>query len=283
MQGRFDDAQAHFEKALELETRMHAFGYLPRVQCDYARMLLARGESGDRERALALLDEALATCQKLGLKGWLDPCLETKLRAQGLDRVSLGANSSIDAIAASIGSKRPDLSTHAAPDGSVTLMFSDVEGFTKMTEHLGDRKAYEIIQRHNAIVREQLALHEGRELELQGDGFLLSFARPRNALRCAVAIQRSFAAHNREHPEEPIRVRIGLHTGEAMKDADKFFGMTVILAARIAAEAKGEEILVSSALRDFIGDVADIRVSSGREVELKGISQPQQVFEVSWD
>ena len=70
--------------------------------------------------------------------------------------------------------------------------------------------------------------HGGHEVELQGDGFLLAFSSERSALLCAIAIQRAFAAYSEAHPEEPIRVRIGLHTGEVLKDADKFFGKTVI-------------------------------------------------------
>jgi len=282
MLGRFDDAARHFETALAMDTRMRAFGLLPRVQCDYAKMLLARGERGDREKALALLDEALATSERLGLKGWLDPCLETKLRAHGVDSGSVGAKGTIDIIADTIGSKRPDLSGHAAPDGTVTLLFSDMEGFTTMTERLGDRRAHAVIQRHNAIVREELARYEGREVELQGDGFLLSFADTREGLRCAMAIQRGFAAHNEKHPEEPVNVRIGLHTGEVIQDADHFFGLTVILAARIAAQAVGGQILASSIVRERGDGAPGIRFGTGRQVPLKGISERQRLHAVEW-
>ncbi len=282
MLGRFDAAERHFEKGLEIEKRMRALGMLPRLQCDYAKMLLARGEPRDREKALSLLDEALATCERLGLKGWLDLCLETKLRAQGLESGSVGAKCTIDVIADTLGRKRPDLSAHAAPDGTVTLAFSDMEGFTSMTERLGDRRAHAVIQRHNSIVRDELARHEGRELELQGDGFLLSFASPREAMRCAVAIQRAFAAHNAAHADEPILVRIGLHTGEAIRDADRFFGLTVILAARVAAEAGGGEIVASSSVEECLRDQG-FAFGAAHTASLKGISEPQQIFPVRWE
>jgi class 3 adenylate cyclase len=282
MLGRFDVAVCHFETAIDIETRMRALGLLPRAQCDYAKMLLARHEPGDREKAIALLDQALETSQRLGLKGWLDLCLETKLRALGLDASSLGPKGSIDIIASTFGSAHPDLAPHAAPDGKVTLMFSDMEGFAAMTDRLGDHAAREVIRAHNAIVREQTSAHDGHEVELQGDGFLLAFSSARRALECAIAIQRAFAAYSEANPEEPIRVRIGLHTGKALRDADKFFGKTVILAARIAAQASGGEILASSLLKDLTESTGDLRFGKARDVQLKGISDTQRIYAVEW-
>jgi class 3 adenylate cyclase len=278
---RWDEAVRHFEEAIEVEKKMLAWGSLPHTQCDYARVLLDRDGPGDREKALELLGEALAASQELGLKAWLDLCLELKLRAQGAD--SGGVTASIDLVASSVGEKRPDLAGHTAPDGTVTLMFSDMEGFTRMTERLGDLKAREVIRDHNSIVREQLAKHGGYEVELQGDGFLLAFGSARQGLLCATAIQRAFAAYNEKHTDEPIRVRIGLHTGEVLKDADKFFGKTVILAARIAAQAKGGQILVSSLLKELTESVGDLHFGKARQVELKGISERQRIHPVEWE
>jgi class 3 adenylate cyclase len=277
---RYDDGVRHFEEAIEVDREMRALGWLPRTQCDYARMLVERDGPGDREKALMLLAESLETSRKLGLKGWLDMGLELKLRVQGVD--SSDTKSSIAVVMASVGAKQPDLSPHAATDGTVTLMFSDMVNFTAMTERLGDRKAHEVVRAHNAIVREQCTAHQGSEIELQGDGFLLAFPTAQQGLRCGIEIQRGFAAYNRKHAEEPIQVRIGLHTGEAIKDADKFFGLSVILAARIAAQAKGEEILVSSAVKTLTERDADLRFDPGRDVSLKGISDSQRLFTVSW-
>ncbi len=80
-----------------------------------------------------------------------------------------------------------------------------------------------------------------------------------------------------------MRLRIGLHTGEALKDADRFFGKTVILAARIAAQARGGEVVVSSLLKQLTESVGDVRFGTEREVDLKGISEPQRVFAVEWE
>jgi class 3 adenylate cyclase len=210
----------------------------------------------------------------------LDRGVALKLEIQGIDPG--GVQRSIYAVATSLRRAPPDLYEHASPDGTVTLMFSDMEGFTEMTERLGDQAAHVVIQRHNAIVREQLQIHAGYEVELQGDGFLLAFKGARSALLCAMGIQRALAAHNDAHADQPIRVRIGLHTGEAIKDADKFFGRTVIQAYRIADQARSGEILVSSLLKELVQTSADLRFGEAREIELKGLSGKHLVFAAEW-
>jgi class 3 adenylate cyclase len=197
---------------------------------------------------------------------------------------------SIDAVASTVQRQRPDLRQHAAPDGTVTLMFSGIADCTRMTEHLGDRAARALIQAHNAIIRKQIAVHGGFEVALEGDGFLLAFANAHQAIWCAIAIQRALAAYNAAHPQRAIRVRIGLHTGEALTAADRFFGTTVILTARIAALARGSEILVSSALKQLIDDAADpgqlpgqcVRFGGAREVELSGMVGRYALYPVVW-
>ncbi|MBI4518716.1 MAG: zinc ribbon domain-containing protein [Deltaproteobacteria bacterium] len=270
----------HFEDARTMDRRLGARAWAARTQIDYARMRLDRNGPGDRERARALLGTALATSQELGLKGWLDMALALKLRAQGAQSGEL--QRSIDIVAASVGAKKPDLRGQAAPDGTVTIMFSDMEGFTTMTERLGDLKARAVIGQHNRIVREQLAAHGGFEVELQGDGFLLAFPSARRGLLCAIAIQREMAAYSAAHPEQPIKVRIGLHTGEAIREADKFFGKAVILAARIAAQAQGGEVLVSALVKELTQSAGDIRFDGAREAALKGLSGTYTMHAVQW-
>ena len=177
---------------------------------------------------------------------------------------------------------RPDLRADAADDGTVTLLFSDMEGFTRMTESLGDLAAHRLVQEHNGIVREQTSAHGGREVELRGDGFLLAFPSARRAARCAIALQRSFASRNASDGKRPIRIRIGIHTGEAIADADKFFGKTVIQAFRIADLAAGEEILTSSVTAELLRNAGDLRFGSEREVELKGLDGRHRVHALDW-
>ena len=111
----------------------------------------------------------------------------------------------------------------------------------------------------------------------------MAFSSARRALECAIAIQKNFAIHEETHPGEPIRIRIGLHTGEAIKEGEDFFGKTVILAARIASQAVGGEILVSSLLKALVESSGEFEFGEAQDVELKGLAGSHQVFDVKWD
>ncbi len=143
--------------------------------------------------------------------------------------------------------ERPDIASHAAPDGTVTIMFSDIEDSTVLTERLGDQAWQELLRKHNALIREQIGAYGGYEVKTMGDGFMVAFQSARKGLDCAIAIQRAFDAHNAADGEH-VKVRIGLHAGEAIKDGDDFYGKNVIMASRVAGKATGGEILVSSLL-----------------------------------
>jgi class 3 adenylate cyclase len=170
----------------------------------------------------------------------------------------------------------------SALDGTVTVLFSDIEDFTSITERLGDLRAQDVLHAHNDIVRRALAATDGQEIKSQGDSFMLAFASARRALNCAVKMQHAFARWSGERPDVPLRVRMGLHTGEAIREADDLFGRTVILASRIAAEAGGGQILVSSLLKELTESSGEFCFLPGREVALKGLSRPQVVHEVDW-
>ena len=135
-------------------------------------------------------------------------------------------------------SKPSEVQSHA-PEGTVTILFTDVTGSSEMTERLGDVRAQELIQDHNAITRKQIAGHGGFEVKFQGDGFMVAFSSARRGLQFAIAVQRDLAQYNLTHADEPIKVRIGLHTGEAIRKDEDFFGRNVILASRIASQATG--------------------------------------------
>ena len=275
----WDEAEELFQEAIEMNRRIGARPNLARAQFEYARMLVARDAAGDRAHALQLLDEALSLFQDIGMKRDIEEALKLKLQAQGIDTTS--PQTSIDAVAASVYVDKPDLRTHAAPDGTVTILFSDIEGSTAMTERLGDQRWLELLRGHNAIVRKRVAAHSGFEVKSEGDGFMLAFQSARRALECAVDIQRAFAKRN-ESADEPIRVRIGLHTGEAIKEGDDFFGKHVNLAARVAGQAQGGEILVSSLLKELTESAGEFAFGDGRAVSLKGLKGKHSVFQVVW-
>src|SRR4051794_3125328 len=185
---------------------------------------------------------------------------------------------SIDEVAESVAAERPPLQHGTAPDGTTTVLFSDIEGFTAMNDRLGDRQAFEVLKGHNEVVRQQLEAFGGFEVKAQGDGFMVAFSSARQAVLCAIAIQKALDAQS----GEPVRVRMGLHTGEAIKDADDFFGRNVIFAARIADEAEGGEILVSSLVKELTESSGDFEFENGREVALKGLSGTGKVYSVGW-
>ncbi len=115
-----------------------------------------------------------------------------------------------------------------------------------------------------------------------GDGFMIAFSSARRALFCAIAVQRALASYAEKSAAEGVRVRIGLHVGEAIKQSGDFFGKTVILAARIAALARGGEILVSSTFRDLTESAGDLRFEPVGEVQIKGLSGKHSLFRAIW-
>ena len=132
------------------------------------------------------------------------------------------------------------------------------------------------------VTRNAVRLHGGFEVKSAGDGFMIVFSQPRNGVECAVSIQRALAARI-EDGGEPIRVRMGLHTGEAIRERDDFFGRNVVVAARIAAKARGGEVLVSAPLRDLADGAADVAFGEPRELGLKGLQGTYRVHSVEWD
>jgi class 3 adenylate cyclase len=165
--------------------------------------------------------------------------------------------------------------TSAAPVGSLaTILFTDVEGSTALTDRLGDVASRELMREHERITREALRAHGGSEVKTMGDGFMASFGSATKALECATAIQKAFAEGN-------VRVRCGLNAGEPIAEDDDLFGTAVIVAARIASQAHGGEILVSDVVRQLVAGKGFLFNDRG-EHALKGFEDPVRVFEVSW-
>jgi len=165
--------------------------------------------------------------------------------------------------------------------GLVTILFTDVEGSTALTQRVGDAKARDVLHAHEHIVREALKAHGGSEVKALGDGFMASFSSATRALECAIAMQRAFADQN-ETAEEPIQVRIGLNAGEPIAEAEDLFGTAVNLAARIAAQAAGGEILVANVVRELCAGKG-FRFSDRGGVALRGFEEPVRLYEVRWE
>jgi class 3 adenylate cyclase len=168
----------------------------------------------------------------------------------------------------------------AAPSGLVTILFTDVEGSTALTQRLGDAKARDLLREHEHIVREALKAHGGSEVKTTGDGFMTSFSSATRALESAIAMQRAFAAHN-ESAAEPILVRVGLNAGEPIAEEDDLYGTAVNLAARICGHAAAGQILASDVVRQLVAG-KDFLFADRGEANLKGFDEPVRLFEVRW-
>ncbi len=169
---------------------------------------------------------------------------------------------------------------HLATEDIHTILFTDVESSTALTQRLGDAKARELLREHERMVREALKAHGGSEVKTIGDGFMASFSSATKALECAIAMQRAFAQHN-ESAAEPIMVRVGLNAGEPIAEDEDLFGTAVNEAARITAAAKGGEILVSNVVRQLVKG-KDFLFADIGERQLKGFDEPVRLYEVRW-
>jgi class 3 adenylate cyclase len=166
----------------------------------------------------------------------------------------------------------------AAPSGLVTILFTDMEGSTSLTQRLGDAGAQELLRSHNSIVRDSLKAHGGSEIKHTGDGIMASFATASKALACATAIQTTFAERN-ETADEPINVRIGLNAGEPVAEDQDLFGTAVQLAARVCAHAEPGTILASNVVRELSAGKPFLFSDQG-DVVLRGFEDPVRLYEV---
>jgi class 3 adenylate cyclase len=168
------------------------------------------------------------------------------------------------------------------PTGTVTFVFTDIEGSTKLLQELGDGYA-EVAREHRRIVREAFGAREGTEIDTQGDSFFYSFPRARDAVAAAVDAQRNLAAH--AWPDgKSVRVRMGLHTGEPTVGDEGYLGLDVVRAARISAAGHGGQILLSETTRALVGNdlPAGAAVHDLGEQNLKDI-QHERVYELTVD
>jgi tetratricopeptide (TPR) repeat protein len=256
--GEWDRAEAHFEQSLVADRKLGARPFIAETEHDYARVLLARSRDGDRARAVALIGRALHAARELGMPRLLEATLATKLAAQGADPGKLGA--SLHAVATAVHEAPTDLRSRAAPDGTVTLLSGDGEGFAESGDPVQRRD-------YLGIVQAAIAEHSGFELESSGGGMVIAFSSARRALHCAIDIQRALRVYNEQQPRDPIRARLGLHTGEATDDAERFFAESVVVAARIAAAASGGEILCSSLVMRLTESTGDFAFGAPQGVE----------------
>jgi class 3 adenylate cyclase len=191
----------------------------------------------------------------------------------------------VDAFLGRIKDPVPTLAANS-PETSIdagfrTIMFTDLKDSTLMTTLYGDTKALHLLHVHNALTRNSLKVHRGREVKHTGDGIMASFGKVSDAVECAIAIQKAFADYNRENPETPLYLRIGLSAGEPIEEHGDLFGKTVQLAARICALAEPGSILIDEVVRDEWQGKALVFSELG-DVTPKGFDHSVHLYKVNW-
>jgi class 3 adenylate cyclase len=169
------------------------------------------------------------------------------------------------------------------PGGTVTFVFTDIEGSTRLLQEFGDEGWGRVSGEHRRLVRESFGARGGTEIDTQGDAFFFSFPRARDAVAAAVAAQR--ALRDNEWPEgREVSVRMGLHTGEPHVGEEGYLGLDVVRAARISAAGHGGQILISETTRALLGNQLPdgVAVHDLGEQDLKDV-QHEHIYELSID
>ncbi len=279
------EAGEHFQAGLEICQREQCHVDAGRCHQGLAELAARRGDLGT---CMEHLDRAGELFLAHGAKLYLDQVIAKKVDLQGLTSGDMG--SSIVALNRAVQSEQPDISVHAAPDGTVTLLFSDIENSTALNEQMGDAKWMEVLRAHNAVIDAQVKAQHGHVVKTMGDGYMVAFKSATDGLRCAIAIQRAIGSALTPGPSPiamgggstaAIKVRIGLHTGEVVREGDDFFGRHVNLAARVAGHAAGGEIFVSGVVRELVSGQSFAFDDLG-ERPMKGFEQPVRVWAVRW-
>jgi class 3 adenylate cyclase len=164
----------------------------------------------------------------------------------------------------------------ALDSGVRTILFTDIVGTTELTQRLGDRAAMEIIDLHDRVVREALERRRGREVKHVGDGIMGVFIVADDAVGCAVDVHAALRAEA-SRTVEPVRIRVGIATGEPLERNGDFFGATVQLAARLCTQAEPGRTLVSFAVVESCGNR---RFADLGEIPLKGFADPVRAYTV---
>jgi adenylate cyclase len=203
----------------------------------------------------------------------------TKVREHGLTGL---LSSSIDDLQQWAAAERQEVLSMADVDGRVTLVFTDIEESTPLNERLGDDGWVRVLAAHDALVRSRVERYRGQVVKSSGDGFMVAFRDPEAACRAAVGIQKDLrrTLDPRLRVVAPVRVRIGIHTGEVISKDGDYFGRNVAMAARVGALATGGEVLATAAVAESLDEDAAVELVEMGEVELKGLPGSHTVYRV---
>lgn len=200
------------------------------------------------------------------------------LRRGSADR----GRSTIHVIADALIEEQFDFGGRSSPEGAITLLLTDIERAADLLRQLGEPASANLLRDHNALVHQLAQGYGGEIMRAQADGFLVRFVSAHSALRCALKLRDAFAGLPLPLTGEPLRIRIGLHTGHIIATEGNLFGRNVVLAARIADHARGGEILVSSVLKEYTeNDISYVFEHVG-DVHFKGVAREHRIYSVEW-
>ena len=188
---------------------------------------------------------------------------------------------SIDVIASALEPLTPEVSRLSSPDGALTLMLSDIADADAVAERLGPERWDELLSDQHMLVERLVSHHDGRVVRFERDGFLASFNSAHGGLYAALELQRTFAGPD-DDAGQTVALRIGLHSGFVIGNADDLMGRNVVLATRIAAYAKAGEILVSSNLKQYTESDPSFTFEPRGEHHFRGLVGEHEVFGVLW-
>ena len=167
------------------------------------------------------------------------------------------------------------------PHGTVTFLFTDIEGSTRVLSAIGPERCAELLGLHQELIRSAIGVHRGHVVDTQGDAFFVAFERPRDAIAAAIDAQHALADHHWPNGAE-IRVRMAIHTSDATITPDGYVGVGVHRAARICSAGHGGQVLVSQATRDLLlDDVTGHAFVDLGEHRLKDLTSPQHLFQLT--
>jgi DNA-binding NarL/FixJ family response regulator len=244
---------------------------------------IVQDEDLDRTRIVILTtfdeDEYVFEALRLGASGFLVKDTEPEMLLQGVRAVARGdalLSPSVTRRVIGAVAERRTAPFAGGPDADrilATVMFSDIVASTERASEVGDRRWREELDRHDELVRRELAAHGGREIKTTGDGFLAVFDAPTRAIRCAVAIRDELRTLG-------VDVRIGLHTGEIELRGSDVGGIAVNIGARVAAEGRPGDVVVSNTVKDLVRG-SRIGFDDRGEHALKGIVDRWRLYAVA--
>jgi len=192
--------------------------------------------------------------------------------------------SSIDVIASALEPVVPVVGRMSSPDGAITLMLSDIADAEAAAKELGPERWERLLRDHHAVVEQLVSHHDGQVVKFERDGFLASFNSAHAGLHAAVELQRTLAAMpgSEDSAGGAPAFRVGVHSGFVIANPDQLLGRNVVLAARIAAYAKGGEILVSSTLKQYTESDPSFSFEPRGEHHFKGLLGEHEIYAVPW-